>query len=281
MKPETLEQLRTAAFALPAALFMLVMMAVPLGSVIAQSLSDETGFSLSAYAKIAQSDLFLRVTISTLQIAIGGTVVALLLGYPIAYFLAKQPPRRRAVWMILILIPFWTSALVKSFAFTVLLGHAGIINTLLGDIGLGPYKLLFNRIGVMVGMSHFLVPFMVFPILTNLTGQPPELAKAASIMGAGKLRIFLTVTLPLSLPGVVSGALLVFILALGFYIVPKLLGGRQDVMLSSLVDFYARELIDWQVSSAIAVILMIAALIAAVLLAQIRGGASILSKEAS
>jgi putative spermidine/putrescine transport system permease protein len=183
--------------------------------------------------------------------------------------------------MILILIPFWTSALVKSFAFTVLLGHAGIINTLLGDIGLGPYKLLFNRIGVMVGMSHFLVPFMVFPILTNLTGQPPELAKAASIMGAGKLRIFLTVTLPLSLPGVVSGALLVFILALGFYIVPKLLGGRQDVMLSSLVDFYARELIDWQVSSAIAVILMIAALIAAVLLAQIRGGASILSKEAS
>jgi putative spermidine/putrescine transport system permease protein len=92
MKPETLEQLRTAAFALPAALFMLVMMAVPLGSVIAQSLSDETGFSLSAYAKIAQSDLFLRVTISTLQIAIGGTVVALLLGYPIAYFLAKQPP---------------------------------------------------------------------------------------------------------------------------------------------------------------------------------------------
>lgn len=281
MSPETREQFRTAAFALPATLFMLLMMAVPLGSVIVQSLSDEAGFSLSAYAKIVQSDLFLRVVASTLQIAVGGTVVALLMGYPIAYFLAKRPPRQRAAWMILILVPFWTSALVKSFAFMVMLGHAGIINTLLGEIGLGPYQMLFNRIGVMVGMSHFLVPFMVFPILTNLTAQPPELAKAAAIMGAGKLRIFLTVTLPLSLPGVVSGALLVFILALGFYIVPKLLGGRQDVMLSSLVDFYAREMIDWQVSSAIAVVLMITALIAAILLAQVRGGASILSKEAA
>jgi len=281
MRPETREQFSIAVFALPAALFMVVMMAVPLGSVVWQSLSDETGFSIAAYVEMAQSNLFIRVTRTTLEIALGATLVAFLLGYPIAYFLSKQPPRRQTVWLIVILIPFWTSSLVKSFAFVVMLGHAGILNTWLGEFGLGPYKMLFNRIGVMVGMSHFLVPFMVFPILTNLRSQPPELAKAAAIMGAGKFRIFRTVIFPLSLPGVVSGALLVFILALGFFIVPKLLGGRQDVMLSSLVDFYAREVFNFQMSSAIAVVLMATALLAAFLLSKVRGGASILSKEQS
>ena len=281
MRPETREQFRIAVFALPATLFMLVMMAIPLGSVVWQSISDDMGFSLAAYTKIAQSNLFVRVTRNTLEIALGATLVAFLLGYPIAYFLAKQSTKRQTIWLIVILIPFWTSSLVKSFAFVVMLGHAGILNTLLGEMGLGPYKMLFNRIGVMVGMSHFLVPFMVFPILTNLRSQPPELAKAGAIMGAGKFRIFRTVTFPLSLPGVVSGALLVFILALGFFIVPKLLGGRQDVMLSSLVDFYAREVFDFQMSSAIAVVLMATALLAAFLLSKVRGGASILSKEAS
>ena len=282
MTPEFRAQARIAVFALPATLFMLVMFAVPLGSVFLQSITARsgTGFSMAAYVKIVETPLFARVAYTTIEISVGATFFALLLAYPIAYFLSRQPPARRSLFALLILVPFWTSSLVKSFAFTVILGHAGVVNDILGTFGVGPVKLLYNRVGVMVGMSHFLVPFMVFPILANLLGQPPELAKAAAIMGAGKLRVFLRVTFPLSLPGVVAGSLLVFILTLGFYIVPALLGSRKDMMLSNLVDFYAREVLDWPMAAAVAVLLTVAAMIAAFLLSKIRGGASILSGEA-
>nr|WP_255553552.1 ABC transporter permease [Caenimonas aquaedulcis] len=204
---------------------------------------------------------------------------SLLLAYPTAYFLSRQPPRRRAFLMVFVLVPFWTSILVKSFAFTILLGQSGVVNQLLAAVGLGPIKLLFNRFGVMVGMSHFLVPFMIFPILTSLLKQPPELAKAAAIMGAGKFRIFWKVTLPLSVPGVTAGCLLVFILSLGFYVVPALLGGRKDMMLANLVDFYTREAMVWPVASAIAVVLTTVAVAAALALSRVPGGSSLLAGE--
>ena len=260
---------------------MLAMFAVPLFAVFWQSITTNAGdeFSLAAYAKILSTPIFAKVAYTTIEISIGATIFAFVLAYPIAYFLAKQPPRRRAFCMIFILIPFFTSSLVKSFAFTVILGHAGVINDILGIFGLGPVKMLYNRFGVMVGMSHFLVPFMVFPIMANLIGQPPELAKAAAIMGANKLNVFLRVTFPLSLPGVVAGSLLVFILCLGFYLVPALLGSRHDMMMSNLIDFYAREVLDWSMASAIAVFLTIAAIIAAILISMVKGGGSILSNE--
>ncbi|SEL89146.1 putative spermidine/putrescine transport system permease protein [Bosea lupini] len=272
---------RDAAYAMPAALFMALLFALPLFSVLHQSLQQENGggLTIQAYAKIFTTPLFLRVAYTTLEVSISATVFSLLLAYPIAYFLAKQSPRRRALYMILVLVPFWTSSLVKSFSFMVLLGQSGIINQMLGAFGIAPVKMLFNRFGVMVGMSHFLIPFFVFPILTSLRSQPLELAKAAAIMGAGKLRIFLRVTLPLSLPGVMAGALLVFILSLGFYIIPALLGGRQDMMFANLVDFYTREALNWPMASAVAVLLVAAAALAAMLLSKVRGGSSILSEE--
>jgi putative spermidine/putrescine transport system permease protein len=279
---ERREQMRIAMYAVPAALFMLAIFALPLFAVLAQSLRNQTGtaFTIESYTRIFTTPLFLRVAMTTLQISVLATLFAFLLAYPIAYFLAKQPPRRRALYMILVLVPFWTSSLVKSFSFMVLLGQAGIINQGLAFLGIPAVPMLYNRFGVMVGMSHFLIPFMVFPILTSLLNQPPELARAAAIMGAGKLRIFLRVTFPLSLPGVTAGALLVFILSLGFYVIPALLGGRQDMMLANLVDFYARELINWPMATAVAVILLVAALMVAIALSKVRGGGSILSEEA-
>ncbi|MFI4982764.1 MAG: ABC transporter permease, partial [Nevskiales bacterium] len=121
--------------------------------------------------------------------------------------------------------------------------------------------------------------FMVFPILTNLLAQPRELALASAILGAGKWRIFWRVTLPLSLPGVMAGVLLVVILSLGFYVVPALLGGRADMMLANLVDFYAREIIDWPMASALSVILMATAALAAICLSIIPGGSALLGGE--
>jgi putative spermidine/putrescine transport system permease protein/mannopine transport system permease protein len=278
---ERREQRRIAMYALPAVLLMLAIFALPLFAVLAQSLRNQSGtaFSLDAYTRIFTTPLFLRVAMTTLQISVLATLFAFMLAYPIAYFLAKQPSRRRALYMILVLVPFWTSSLVKSFSFMVLLGRSGIINQVLALLGIPALPMLYNRFGVMVGMSHFLIPFMVFPILTSLLNQPPELARAAAIMGAGKLRIFLRVTFPLSLPGVTAGALLVFILSLGFYVIPALLGGRQDMMLANLVDFYARDLINWPMATAVAVILLVSALAVAIVLSKVKGGGSILSEE--
>ncbi len=273
--------LREASYAIPAALFMALLFAFPLLGIVRQSFETISGGGLTpaAYVRIFTTPLFLRVALTTLEISGGAAMFSLLAAYPVAYFLARQPPRRRALYMILVLIPFWTSSLVKSFSLMVLLGHAGIVNHLLGFIGVGPVKMLFNRAGVMIGMSQYLIPFMVFPILTSLQNQPPELARAAAIMGAGKLRIFARVTFPLSLPGVVTGVLLVFILSLGFYIIPALLGGRQDIVFGSLVDFYVHEVLNWPMASAVAVLLVLVATLAAVGLSKVRGGSSLLARE--
>lgn len=273
--------LRDASWALPAALCMAALFAFPLFGICYQSIQHTSGDGLTsaAYVRIFTTPLFLRVAYTTLQISVGAACCSLLLAYPVAYFLAKQPPRRRAFYSILVLVPFWTSSLVKSFSLMVLLGHSGIINRLLAAIGIGPVNMLFNRVGVMVGMSHYLIPFMVFPILTSLRNQPPELGRSAAIMGAGKFRIFTRVTLPLSLPGVVTGVLMVFILSLGFYIIPALLGGRRDIVFGNLVDFYVREVLNWPMASAVAVLLVLIAVIVAMLLAKITGGSSLLSED--
>ena len=275
--------LREGLYAIPAVLFMLVLFAQPLLGIVRKSVQQTNGegSSLEAWAKVFTTPLFGKVAYTTLQISIGATMCSLLLAYPIAYFLAKQPPRRRALYLILVLVPFWTSSLVKSFSLIVLLGHSGIINDLLATMGIGPLKMLFNRIGVMIGMSHYLIPFAVFPIMTSLQNVAPELGRAAAIMGAGKVRIFTRITLPLSLPGVVAGALLIFVLSMGFYIIPALLGGRKDMMFANLVDFYTREVLNWPVASAVAVLLMLAAAVVAILLAKVQSGSSVFAEGRS
>ena len=266
-----------AAFAAPAAAFMLLMFAIPLIQTLSQSISDPVSgdFTFRAYRKLA-SPLVAKVALRSARIVLQTTLVTTLLAYPVAYYLSLLPKRKRATFTIFVLVPFWTSVLVKSFAFTVILGQSGLINTALAKFGIAPLKLVFNDIGVTVGMCHYFVPFMVFPILSNLINQPATLTTAASIMGASKLRIFLSVTLPLSLPGVAAGALLVMTLSLGFYIVPALLGGRGDMMLANLVDFYARELIDWPMAAALSVLLTLMAIAAAASLSLIPGGSSLI-----
>jgi len=151
----------------------------------------------------------------------------------------------------------------------------GVVNQLLGLLGLPPVKLLFNRVGVIIGMTHYLVPFLVLTITVSLRTIPPELPRAAAIMGASKLTVFRKVILPLSMPGVVAGSTLVFIISLGFYVVPQLLGGRQDVMLANLVEFYLREALNWQMAAALAVVLLGTAVVFAALILRTRAGASL------
>lgn len=271
----------TMYFGLPALIFMAVIFLYPIFGVFYQSVHTIDGiFSWEGYAELWGSSLFSKVLYNTFEISFMATVLTLLFAYPIAYYLAKQTPRRRAFLMVLVLLPFWTSILVKSFAFTVVLGENGTINsiiTLIPGIDKGP-KLLFNRIGVMIGLCHFFVPFMVFPILTSLVAQSPDLAKAAQLMGSGPVRIFTRITLPLSMPGVMAGSLLVFIISLGFFITPALLGGRKDLMMANLVDFYTRETLNWTLASSISVVLLILSLLLIFLLSRVPGGKSVLGE---
>lgn len=246
---------------------------LPLCFVIFYSVYDN-GWTTKAFVALAGSSLFFRVLGTSFDIALSATLFSILLGYPIALHLARQPPRRRALLMMLVLLPFWTSILVKSFAFYVILGNQGIINQglrfLFGEAG--TVKLLFNRVGVIVGMAHFLIPFVVFPVLASLLAQNPELRRAAQIMGAGPVRIFWRITLPLSMPGVIAGGLMSMVISLGVFVTPALLGGKTDMMMANLIDFYTRDTLDWNSAAAIAVILLSLSMVLIALLSWVRRG---------
>jgi len=262
-------------FVLPAMAFMLAVFLYPIVNVVSQSLQTLDGhFTWAGYVELQSSKLFRKVLGTTFEISLLATICTVFFAYPIAYHLAKAPPRRRAFLMVMVLLPFWTSILVKSFAFTVVLGSDGMINQAIKAV-LGAdqgVKLLFNRVGVMIGLAHFFIPFMVFPILTSLLAISPDLPKAAQLMGSGPARIFFKVTLPLSMPGVIAGSLLTFILALGFFITPRLLGGRHDIMMANLVDLYTRETLNWTLASSISVVLLVLSLVLIFILTRVPGG---------
>ncbi|WFU40001.1 ABC transporter permease [Bradyrhizobium sp. CB82] len=231
---------------------------VPLTYVVYTSIWTANGPSLSAYQRLLGSSLFLRTLWNTFEISISAAAASLLLGYPIAMHLARQTSRARAVCSVLVLVPFWTSILVKSYAFTVLFGREGLINQLLSVMFFQRIELplLFNRFGVIVGMTNYLIPFIVFPVLASLLAIDRSLYLAAEIAGAKPPRIFFQITLPLSAPGVIAAAFSTTVMSLGFFVIPALLGGRKDAMMSNLVDFYTRETLDWNMASAIGVILL-------------------------
>lgn len=260
----------------PLTAVMLLILIYPLGLTLWTSLYNGR-FSFDAYAELAFSTLFLRVLRNTFEIAVGGTLVSLLFGYPVALHLAAQPPRRRTAYLIMVMLPFWTSILVKSFALVAVFGNQGLINQFLGFVSGGTVNLpmMFNRIGVILGMINFLLPFMILSILGSLLSLDRRLILAAETMGAGPLRIFWKITLPLSMPGVLAGVLINVTLSIGMYITPALLGGRQDMMVANLVDFYTRQTLDWTAASATAMVLLVLSGLLVAMLGKVRGGAGL------
>ena len=263
-----------AGLLLPVCLLMAVGFMVPLAFIFHQSVFIPQ-FSLAKFAELLESSLFLKVFLTTVEISLSTSVASIILGYPVALHLSRTPPNRRAVYLILVLLPFWTSILVKSYAFIIILGENGVINSILAGVGLPKGEFIFNRIGVLVGMANFFVPFVVFPVLANLLSHDPNLRRAAEVMGASGFRIFWKITFPLSIPGIVAGFVLTFVLSLGFFVTPALLGGRHDMMLANLIDFYTRETLDWPAASAIAVILLISTALLLALLGRVRGAQSV------
>ncbi|WP_372395480.1 ABC transporter permease [Azospirillum sp. HJ39] len=259
----------------PLTVLMFAILLYPLGLTLWTSLYDGQ-LSLRAYAELASSTLFLKVLRNTFEIAITGTLVSLVFGYPVAMHLAAQPPRRRTACLVMVMLPFWTSILVKSFALVAVFGNQGLVNQLLGFLSGGQINLpmMFNRVGVVLGMINFLLPFMILSILGSLLALDRRLVLAAETMGAGPLRIFWKIILPLSMPGVVAGVLINVTLSIGMYITPALLGGRQDMMVANLVDFYTRQTLDWTAASATAVALLAISGLLVAMLGRVRGGLS-------
>ena len=206
--------------------------------------------------------VFRNVLGRTLWISGVVTLVCLLLGYPVAYFIARQPASRAAVLLFLVLLPFWTSLLVRTVAWVVLLQREGILNNLLISLGLvsEPVRMIFNRVAVYVAMVHVLLPFMVLPLYAVMKGISPSYLRAASSLGAAPFTAFRRVYVPQTLPGVGAGCLMVFIQALGYYITPALVGGADDQMISYFIAFYASKTVNWGMAAALSVMLLAATL---------------------
>ena len=246
----------------PALLALFMLFVYPISSLLLRSLFSPD-FTLEHYLYFFKTPLYSRVLWITFQISILSTLSALIVGYPIAYVLRRAGPGIRNFFLMAITLSLMISLLVRNYSWIIVLQRSGVINTVFTYFGLidTPVKLLHNKFGVMVGMTHIFVPYIVFPIYSVMMGIDLNLEKAARNLGATRWQTFWRVSFPLSLPGIGAGALLVFIMALGFFITPALLGGRKEQMLSNLIQIQIVDLLNWPFASAMSVILLIATLV--------------------
>ncbi|WP_404384527.1 ABC transporter permease [Caenispirillum salinarum] len=204
-------------------------------------------------------DIFTRTFVISMTV----TLICALLGFPVAYLLANLPPRIANVMMILVLLPFWTSLLVRTAAWVVLLQEQGLVNDALIFTGIldEPVRMIYNRIGVYIAMVHILLPFMILPLYSVMKGIKPVYMKAATSLGAPPTTAFLRVYLPQTIPGLSAGGLLVFIISIGYYITPALVGGAADQMISYFIAFYTSDTVNWGMASALGAVLLVATMI--------------------
>ncbi|SMF25278.1 putative spermidine/putrescine transport system permease protein [Tistlia consotensis] len=252
------EQALMLLLASPAFLIILGLLLVPLGWLVWQSFQAD-GFTLQHYRRILAEPVYWNTFATTFRISGIVTLAALLLGYPLAYAAASAPPRRALVILALVIVPFWTSVLVRAYAWLILLQRSGLINSLLEGLGLSeqPLALVHNELGTIIATLHILLPFMVLPLYATMQKIPGDLLQAGASLGGRPLHVFWRVFLPLSLPGVLAGLTLVFVLCLGFYITPELMGGGRTIMVSMLVSRNVELYSQWGAASAVSVVLLL------------------------
>lgn len=242
----------------PAILVIAVLFAYPVSWLLMRSITDPE-LGLQNFRKLVETPVYLKALWNTIVISGSVTAVCVVLGYPIAYTMAHAGERMRRLLIFVVLVPFWSSILVRTFAWMVILQRRGIVNSVLIDIGVidAPLTLIYNRIGVLIGMSHILLPFMILPLYGVLSRIDPTLSSAAAGLGAPPVRNFCRVYLPLSLPGLVAGSVLVFVMGLGYYITPALLGGPGDMMIAQLIEMQVADFGNWGLAGALALILFV------------------------
>jgi putrescine transport system permease protein len=213
------------------------------------------------YRRLTGDGLYLAAYLSSLRFAGLATVIALLIGYPLAYGMARCSPGAQRLLLMAVILPFWTSFLIRIYAWIGILKPEGLLNAALKLVGLGPVDLLNTAAAVQIGLVYAYLPFMVLPLYAALQRQDPRLLEAAADLGATPIRAFWTVTMPISLPGVIAGCLLCFIPMVGEFVIPDLLGGAGTLMIGKVIwtEFFANR--DWPAASAVAIVLLLTLLI--------------------
>ncbi len=207
--------------------------------------------------------IYVPLYIKTLRVALTITLLCILLGYPVAYLLANAPSRTANLLIILVLLPFWTSVLVRATAWIALLQASGVVNSVLLSLGITnePLELLYTEFATVITMTHILLPFMILPLYSVMKGIDPSYMRAALSLGARPLSAFFRVYLPMSVPGLSAGALIVFIIAVGYYIIPALVGGPAGQMISNLIAFHMQRSNNWELAAALGTILLVVILV--------------------
>jgi ABC-type spermidine/putrescine transport system permease subunit I len=245
--------------AAPLLIYMLVLYALPVVAMLLRSLNDPT-WTLAHYAALLEDVVFIKTFWITFNTSITVTIGCLILGYPVAMGLVRAKSMAPFI-LLIILLPFWTSVLVRSYAWMVLLGRHGLVNEALIAIGMidRPIRILNTPLATQIAMIHILLPYMILPIANALRQIDPSLVRAASGLGATPFMTFRQVILPLSMSGVAAGTLLVFVLALGFYITPAMVGGPRDITLSMLIAQQVDHL-NWAYAATLSAVLLATAL---------------------
>jgi putative spermidine/putrescine transport system permease protein len=240
----------------PSIVFIALVFVLPLGRMFQLSVFDPD-FTLEHYAEFIDSSAYLRVMLHTVALAVNVALICLVLGYPVAYAINSTSPRTRRLFLIPVMLPYLTSLMVRTYAWMVLLGREGLVNQFLGLVDLGPFKLMNNSLGVYVGMVHVLLPLMILPLCNSMRNIDMRLVHAAEGLGATPFQAFLRVFVPLSLPGVAAGLCLVFIVALGFFVTPAVLGGLENMTVSMLIENQVGNALNWGFASALGVLLLL------------------------
>jgi putative spermidine/putrescine transport system permease protein len=246
--------------ALPGVVVIFVALVLPVGLMMYLSFVGSDGsLSLENYRRIWESPIYGKVFSITFTVAFATTAIVVLVGYPLAYFLSQLSDRAASIAMIGVLMPFWTAVLVRTYAWLILLQDRGIINDTLIHLGVitEPLHLANNLTGTLIGMSHVMLPFLVLPLYASMKSIDPNLMSAASNLGARPSRAFWDVFFPLSMPGLLSGALIVFVLCLGFYVTPAVLGGGRVIMIAMRIAANVSTYSNWGAASSLGMVLIV------------------------
>lgn len=257
--------------ALPAALALLIFFVVPMVYILVKTLMEHGWDDFTAFFS---DPFYLEILGTTFRVSVISTLVSLLLGYPTAYYMARTRSKMHKVMMVIILFPFLVSAVVRSYGWMVLLGTKGLLNTFLQAIGLisRPLRILNTETAVILGMVHLLVPYMVLSLVGVLQSIDPNVELAACSLGCPPFTVFRKVIFPLSVPGIISGCVLVFTLSMTSYVTPKLLGGSKFRVMATMVVQKINVNFDWGAASAISYILLFAILLVQFIVVQATGG---------
>jgi len=252
----------------PGTFWLFVFFAVPMVIVLRASFNSFVdaqvvqNFTFANYERIFTESLYAKILFKSLLTGLAVTLLCLLLGYPVAHFIARKAKRNKEILFLGLIIPFWTSLVVRTYAWKILLGSSGVLNYYLMDIGLidSPLKILYSTTAVVIGLVHVFLPFMILPLYASIENLDDSLQEAAQDMGANRVQTFLKVVLPLTMPGVATGCMLTFLMTVNSFLTPDILGGAGDAMISNVIQSEFFGTFNWPFGSALAIVFLVFAL---------------------